>query len=382
MRGALWVCLMVLLASIAVAAPRVMRSGPALPRATVLSAAGKPVAISASNPLANFQQTMAALQAAPNLNGCFLHIDGVTGGCSIPAYQGWMEVLSYSELTTATWLITHDAFMETGLNINPLVITKRTDAASPQLASALTSAKQFTSAQLDLLGPGYAMTIFVKGNVRVASIHSASDGAGQTAEEVTLTFASIEVDAHTRRADGSLGGLVSSSLKSGCSGASGELSHIEQALAANPRLQGCFLDVGRQGECAVEGYRGWSAALSYSQTTAATWFSQPTQADGTAPALNPLVVTKRPDAATPRLFYCCANRLSIPGVTLNVLKGGGMMSIHLHRAGLSRIRWAFDDQGQPIEELTFLADAIDLAYRSRDAHGSLGSVVWSHWQVQ
>ena len=240
------------------------------------------------------------------------------------------------------------------------------------------------NAQLDILGPGCVMTIYVRDRVQVASIKQSSGAGGQSSEEVTLTFSMIEVDYRRRAANGALGPVLSSSSDAGYgSGGPILVEPAFSALADNPGLKGCFLHLADvEGGCMIQAYQGWCDALSYSQTTAASWFSQPTQAGGTATALVPLTVTKRADPATPILFNWCTHQQPSYGMQLDALKPGGVLSLGLKQWGLSKIRWALDDKGQPIEELTCLSDSMDLCYRTRDPHGVLGPPVQAHWQVQ
>lgn len=89
-----------------------------------------------------------------------------------------------------------------------LVVVKAVDAASVVLLTALRDNDEVSEATLAMRKRGGASDPYFKvvlKSARVASIDYAATESGLTCEEVTLTFAKIQIEYHAQGSDGELG---------------------------------------------------------------------------------------------------------------------------------------------------------------------------------
>lgn len=142
----------------------------------------------------------------------FLKIDGVEGG----HIKGEIEVLSFA------WGINQAATQQQGggagagkVNVQDFLIAKRVDQVSPKLMEMCCRGEHVSFATLTLRKAGDKQQDYFTIKMTDALISSYQTGGGgggtEPTEQVSFSFANVQVSALEQKADGSIGGAVSSS---------------------------------------------------------------------------------------------------------------------------------------------------------------------------
>jgi len=142
----------------------------------------------------------------------------IQGDCTIPNYEGWITVTSFSqainrELSESAKAGTTDIF--TGVaEFEPLVVTKTLDKSSPYLNLAASNGQVFDSLRLELIVTSTTPTdpvriiVYTLKKVIVSSITISSDEDGRPTEQVSFMFQQIVWEYYTYKADGKLDKII------------------------------------------------------------------------------------------------------------------------------------------------------------------------------
>jgi type VI secretion system secreted protein Hcp len=141
----------------------------------------------------------------------FLKVDGIKGDATDKAHAGWIAVDSFNAGVTQTGTLAH-AGSGAGAgkaDIAPLAITKRVDASSPQLFLHACNGKHIPGVVLEVASMASQQPYlrYTLGDVTVSSVRTAGAGAGERpTEEVTFTFAKINMEVMSGTEKGAAGG--------------------------------------------------------------------------------------------------------------------------------------------------------------------------------
>ena len=227
----------------------------------------------------------------------FLSLDGVDGESQDADHRGWIEVQSMSWGTTTSG--STSAIPPDG--VRSVTFTRPVDATSPRLAAART--RRIPNATLAIRPPGASQTQeLLLSNVRISSVRAGRTTGGVAMETVTIAYEHIQrvaPQAATRPARA--------------------LTARAARARAVPGVISIMALPGVDGESA-NGHEGEIEILSWSWGTTASSAPQPE----TAPAgTTSLTITRRVDAASPRLSRARTQRTRLPEAVLTLRKAGG-----------------------------------------------------------
>ncbi|MEA1900608.1 MAG: type VI secretion system tube protein Hcp [Thermodesulfobacteriota bacterium] len=123
----------------------------------------------------------------------FLEIDGIDGESEDPAYEDWIDIVSWS------WQISNPNANSRGSGsgaaiVRPLIVTKYIDKASPAIALSVLLGKAIQDAKLVLKKPGTSYEHFriEMTDVLIANVAPSGNlGDDRTIESVALVFSRI-----------------------------------------------------------------------------------------------------------------------------------------------------------------------------------------------
>ena len=169
-------------------------------------------AVTADAPAQAQTDTTAGVSAAVTA-GFFVKFDGIDGEARDEEHLGWSELLSFDQahsmpVDTSTGLSTGRAELE------PILLSKTFDKASPKLAEAVLNGRTFPSVEIQLTGvdaDGARVTYFVYEltDARIISYSAGgSSGGSAPTEQISLNFAQIKVTYTERDSTGRAIGKV------------------------------------------------------------------------------------------------------------------------------------------------------------------------------
>lgn len=170
-------------------------------------------AVTADAPAQAQADTTAGVSAAVATAGFFVKFDGIDGEAKDVEHLGWSELLSFDQahsmpVDTSTGLSTGRAELE------PILLSKTFDKASPKLAEAVLNGRTFPSVEIQLTAvdaDGARVTYFVyeltDARVISYSVGGSSGGSAPT-EQISLNFGQIKVTYTERDSTGRAKGKV------------------------------------------------------------------------------------------------------------------------------------------------------------------------------
>jgi type VI secretion system secreted protein Hcp len=165
---------------------------------------------------------------------------------------------------------------------------------------------------------------------------------------------------------------------------------IAQVLAASadPSTQvDYFLDAGDiKGESTAEGHANQIDVRSYEFGVAHPVSLSPTGIASGKTVFDEFKITKVTDKASPRLFLFNAQGKHIPKLVLTARKRGDkpqeFLTITLRDVLVSSYRNVSENNGYPLEEVSFTYSRIDIEYRPQNDDGTLGDPIKAGWDLK
>ena len=139
----------------------------------------------------------------------FLKIDGVQGESTNSKHKGEIEVLSYSWGVSQSGTQAGSGAAAGKVTAQDFSIVKQLDTASPQLLELACRGEHVATALLTLSKAGDQQQDYMKfklTDIVISSYQTGGSGGSLPAEQVSFSFASVEVSAAEFRPDGSIGG--------------------------------------------------------------------------------------------------------------------------------------------------------------------------------
>jgi type VI secretion system secreted protein Hcp len=144
----------------------------------------------------------------------FLALDGIEGESRDAKHQGELELVSFSwgEASTGGPARGTGAGAGAGrVQIEPLHVLKKADRSSPQLLLACASGRHLKQAVLTVRKAGREQLDFLVyrfGDVVVSSYRTGGSADAEPTDQVSFTFARIQVELRPQKPDGSLAAAV------------------------------------------------------------------------------------------------------------------------------------------------------------------------------
>jgi type VI secretion system secreted protein Hcp len=139
----------------------------------------------------------------------FLKLDGIKGESQDSKHKGEIEVLSFSWGVAQQGTAGHGGGAGAGkVNVQDVSIAKLVDSASPSLMEAACQGQHIGSGLLTLRKAGKEQLEYMKikfTDVLITSWQTGGAGAGETFEQVSFSFESVELTGTEQRPDGSSG---------------------------------------------------------------------------------------------------------------------------------------------------------------------------------
>jgi type VI secretion system secreted protein Hcp len=124
----------------------------------------------------------------------YLQIDGIKGESTDDKHKDWIEVLSYSQPAGASAPGGAEA-EKTEVKSGEIVVTKKTDSASPILRRFCSSGKHISKVTLDVVHPGTESKTAEISDAVISKVSPAAaphDKADTPTESVSLNYGKIQ----------------------------------------------------------------------------------------------------------------------------------------------------------------------------------------------